>query len=232
MTKKEILVTVIVLLSVVGLSVGGYLLWDHYDTWKKAQNNQQPNVVTTPPSDNISLNSNTQNNDNSDPNALKVDLNSGSNSAQLGSGQSKTTAVAGASSSSSSGSSSAPGPDNFSQYDQYKTSKDALFGDVVVGTGAEATVNKKVAITYKGWLTDGTLFDQSHKDESGKLQPLVFTVGAHEVVLGMEQDIIGMKVGGTRRMIIPPSVGYGDKAQGPIPANSVLVFDVQLVAVQ
>ena len=228
MTKKEILVTVFVLIGVVGISVGGFLVWNHYDGWKKAQNNQKQNIASTPASDNISLQPKTDP-PNSDPNSLRVDLNSNSNSAQLGSGQAKSTAVAGASSSNSS---AAPGPESFSQYEKYKTGKEALFGDVQVGSGDEAQVNKKVAITYKGWLTDGTLFDQSHKDDSGKLQPLVFSVGEHQVILGMEQDIIGMKVGGTRRMIIPPAVGYGDKAQGPIPANSVLIFDVQLLAVQ
>lgn len=233
MTKKEIFVTVLVLLSIGILSVGGYLAWDHYETWQKAQNSQKTTVASTPPSDSISLGDGSQTS-NSDSNSLKVDFSANSsNPAQLGSGLSKTTTVAGASTSSgSSSSSSAPGPESFGQYAQYKDSKDALFGDIQVGSGDEATANKKVAILYKGWLTDGTLFDQSRKDDAGKLQPLIFTVGAHEVIVGMEQDIVGMKVGGTRRMIIPPLVGYGDKAQSGIPANSVLIFDVQLVAVQ
>lgn len=125
-----------------------------------------------------------------------------------------------------------PTPETLKSYEQYKNATNAMFGDLAKGTGAEVKANSKVAIYYKGWLTDGTLFDQTRQDESGKLQPFMFTVGANEVIPGMEQGIIGMKVGGTRRIIIPAPLGYGSKAQGPVPANSMLVFDIQLVAAQ
>lgn len=124
----------------------------------------------------------------------------------------------------------APGPDTFKQYDQYKDSKDALFADIVVGSGAEVTNGQKVAVYYKGWLTNGELFDQSRADGDGNPQTFTFEIGKHEVIAGWEQDIVGMKVGGIRRMIIPPAVGYGATGQGEtIPPNSVLVFDVQLI---
>ncbi len=123
-------------------------------------------------------------------------------------------------------------PSTFAKYDQYKSNSAALFADIQKGTGAELTVNKKAAVVYKGWLTNGQLFDQSRPDSSGQLQPFVFTLGAHQVILGWEQGIGGMKVGGTRLLIIPPSVGYGASGQGSIPPNSVLVFQVQLLAVQ
>jgi hypothetical protein len=129
-----------------------------------------------------------------------------------------------------SGSSSAPGPDSFAAYDQYKDKDTAMFADLVAGTGNEVGMGTKVAVTYKGWLTDGTMFDQSQTGEDGKLQAFTFTVGEHKVIAGWEQAIIGMKVGGTRRFIVPPAVGYGAEGQDPVPPNALLVFDVVLHA--
>jgi FKBP-type peptidyl-prolyl cis-trans isomerase FkpA len=123
-------------------------------------------------------------------------------------------------------------PSTFSKYDQYKSNTAALFADIQKGTGDELTINKKAAVVYKGWLTNGQLFDQSRADSNGQLQPFGFTLGAHQVITGWEQGMAGMKVGGTRLLIIPPSVGYGAAGQGSIPPNSVLVFQVQLLAVQ
>jgi len=122
-----------------------------------------------------------------------------------------------------------PGPESFGQYDQYSTATTAMFAEPVVGTGKAATQGKKVAVIYQGWLTNGQLFDQSKTNDQGQLEPFIFTLGGNQVIQGWEQGIAGMKVGGQRRLIIPPSVGYGDQVQGPIPPNSVLVFDVQLV---
>ena len=124
-------------------------------------------------------------------------------------------------------------PEQFGQYEQYKESTSALYADIQKGSGKAIEAGSKVAIYYKAWLTDGTMFDQSRKGEDGTLQPFMFTVGAHEVIPGMEQAIFGMKAGGTRRLIIPPSVGYGEQGQQDvIPPNAVLIFDVQLLAVQ
>ena len=138
----------------------------------------------------------------------------------------------GSSSNSSSGSSTAakiPGPSEFGQYEQYKDKEEALFSDLVVGTGTEVAVNTKVAVTYQGWLTNGTLFDQSHTNDKGQVEAFTFVVGAHSVIPGWEQAIIGMKVGGKRRFVIPPVVGYGAEGHDPIPPNAVLIFDVNLV---
>lgn len=123
-------------------------------------------------------------------------------------------------------------PSSFKQYDKYKEGQSGLYADVDKGGGAELTVGKKAAVVYQGWLTDGTLFDQSRTGSDGKLQPLVFTEGEHQVIIGWEQAIAGMKVGGTRLLIIPPAVGYGEQGQGPIPGNAVLVFLVKLLDVQ
>ncbi|MBX4201749.1 FKBP-type peptidyl-prolyl cis-trans isomerase [Candidatus Saccharibacteria bacterium] len=107
-----------------------------------------------------------------------------------------------------------------------------MYADVQVGTGETIQPGQTAAVYYKGWLTNGQLFDQTRTDASGKLNPYVFGFGAHQVIAGWEQAMAGMKVGGTRLLIVPPAVGYGANGQGPIPGNSVLVFEVQLLAVQ
>lgn len=118
-------------------------------------------------------------------------------------------------------------PAEFKLYEKYKDSKDALFVDMTVGTGPEATAGKKLSVNYRGWLTNGSIFDQNV--DSNK--PFQFTMGAHGVITGWEQGLYGMKAGGERLLIIPPAAGYGNIAQGPIPANSVLIFDVKLLSV-
>ena len=229
MSKKEILVTVIVLVLLIGGSIGGYLAWNHYDQWKKSQSNQQSSQTSVTASQDIALQ---QASGATAGTGLSVDTGTNSNNpAQLGSGQSKQSIGVNSSNSSSSSSSSSgvPDPSQFGQYDKYKDAESALFGDIQVGTGTEVKAGTKVGVTYKGWLTNGTLFDQSRPDDTGTTQPLVFTVGEHKVIPGFEQDMLGMKVGGTRLMIIPPKAGYGSTAQNGIPANSVLVFQVHLV---
>jgi FKBP-type peptidyl-prolyl cis-trans isomerase len=139
----------------------------------------------------------------------------------------------GTSSSGSSSSSSGPvDPSTFSQYDKYQNSSNALFGDIQVGSGATAAAGQKVSIYYKVWLTNGTLVDQTSTNSSGQQQPFSFTLGAGQVIPGMQEGVAGMKVGGSRLIIVPPAVGYGAQGQGSIPANSVLVFEVQLVSAQ
>jgi FKBP-type peptidyl-prolyl cis-trans isomerase len=103
-----------------------------------------------------------------------------------------------------------------------------MITDTVVGSGAEATPGKTVSVNYVGMLQDGTVFDASANHGS----PITFTLGSGQVIPGWEQGIAGMKVGGKRHLVIPPDLGYGAQANGPIPANSTLVFDVELVAVQ
>ena len=122
-----------------------------------------------------------------------------------------------------------PGPESFAQYEQYRDKTEALFGELRLGTGAIAEVNHVVTVNYKGWLTNGNEFDESY----AKGKPFIFTIGQHRVILGWEEAILGMKVGGKRRFIVPPAVGYGATGQGSIiPPNSLLVFDVELLAVQ
>ncbi len=132
---------------------------------------------------------------------------------------------------SDSGNGNAGTPD-YSQYDKYKNNKSALFGDIKKGTGAALTVGKKGAVIYKGWLTNGTLVDQSPTSASGEPQPYTFTMGAHAVILGWEEAMYGMKAGGQRLLIVPPAVGYGSEGKGLVPPNAVLVFEVQLTSVK
>ncbi len=162
-----------------------------------------------------------------------------SNAGTAGIGQLNATNQTGAASqnqtSRSSGGSTQPNPfdpTTFQQYVKYKDDKSALLGEAQAGTGATLEAGKKAIVYYRGWLTNGTLFDQSRADANGQLQSFSFTVGAHQVIAGWEQGLVGMKVGGVRLLIVPPAVGYGASSQGSIPPNSVLVFQVQLVDVQ
>jgi peptidylprolyl isomerase len=101
--------------------------------------------------------------------------------------------------------------------------------DVQVGTGAEAKAGDHISVAYTGMLTDGTVFDATSKHGG---TPIDIDLGAGQVIKGWDQGIVGMKEGGKRRLVIPASLGYGAQAVGPIPANSTLVFDVELVKVQ
>lgn len=100
--------------------------------------------------------------------------------------------------------------------------------DIQVGTGAEAVAGKTVTVHYTGWLTDGTKFDSS----VDRGEPFPFPLGAGRVIPGWEQGVTGMKVGGKRRLIIPPDLAYGPQGTGPIPPNATLIFDVELLDVQ
>lgn len=101
-------------------------------------------------------------------------------------------------------------------------------GDISAGSGAAAGAHSNVVVEYTGWLEDGTSFDSSRK-AGGK--PFPFQLGAGAVIPGWDEGVPGMKVGGVRRLVIPPGLGYGSQANGPIPANSTLTFDIELLAV-
>ncbi len=109
-----------------------------------------------------------------------------------------------------------------------KTASGLQYWDIKVGTGQEAKSGDHVKVHYTGWLTNGKKFDSS----VGTGKPFEFTIGAGDVIKGWDEGVTGMKVGGKRQLRIPPALAYGDRGYpGVIPANSTLIFDIQLVGI-
>ncbi len=101
--------------------------------------------------------------------------------------------------------------------------------DLQVGQGPEAKAGQLVTVHYTGWLTNGAKFDSS----VDRNEPFVFPLGAGQVIRGWDQGVAGMKVGGKRKLTIPPQLGYGERgAGGVIPPNATLVFEVELLGVK
>ena len=100
------------------------------------------------------------------------------------------------------------------------------FEDTTVGGGANASQGQTVSVHYTGWLENGTKFDSS-KDRN---EPFEFKLGAGQVIRGWDEGVAGMKIGGVRRLTIPPQLGYGDRgAGGVIPPKATLIFEVELL---
>ena len=109
------------------------------------------------------------------------------------------------------------------------TASGLIIEDIKVGDGDEARAGQFVSVHYTGWLTDGAKFDSS-KDRN---DPFEFGLGARQVISGWDEGVQGMKVGGTRKLTIPPNLGYGARgAGGVIPPNATLVFEVELLAIK
>ena len=105
----------------------------------------------------------------------------------------------------------------------YKTQRGTYYQDVTPGTGIASIPGRKAKVRYTGWLPDGTKFD------SGEFE---FTPGAGEVIQGWDDGVVGMKVGGKRKLVIPGGLAYGAAGSPPtIPPNAVLVFEVELLHV-
>ena len=108
------------------------------------------------------------------------------------------------------------------------TSSGLIIEEITLGDGDEATAGQNVTVHYTGWLTDGKKFDSS-KDRD---DPFEFPLGGGRVIKGWDEGVQGMKVGGTRKLTIPPNLGYGARgAGGVIPPNATLVFEVELLGV-
>jgi FKBP-type peptidyl-prolyl cis-trans isomerase FkpA len=106
------------------------------------------------------------------------------------------------------------------------TASGLIYEDLQVGDGATATTGNTATVNYIGWLADGTSFDSNLKSSFS------FTLGSGQVIPGWDEGVQGMKLNGTRLLVIPPSLAYGSTANGPIPANSTLTFEVQLVSLK
>jgi FKBP-type peptidyl-prolyl cis-trans isomerase FkpA len=109
---------------------------------------------------------------------------------------------------------------------QITTASGLMIEDSIEGDGAQACVGQTVTVHYTGWLTDGRKFDSS-KDRNA---PFEFSLGGRQVIAGWDEGVVGMKIGGTRTLTIPPELGYGARgAGGVIPPNATLVFEVELL---
>ena len=112
--------------------------------------------------------------------------------------------------------------------------KEAMNGELIiedlkVGEGSEVVKYNIVTVNYTGWLTDGTKFDSSLNPGRS---PFRFTVGGGQVIKGWDEGLLGMKVGGKRKLTIPPSMGYGNQDMGVIPSNSTLIFEIDLLIIE
>jgi peptidylprolyl isomerase len=110
------------------------------------------------------------------------------------------------------------------------TTKSGLtYVDLVVGKGPMPKPGQTISVLYTGRLTNGTIFDSTSTRNN---EPFETPIGVGQVIKGWDEGMLTMRVGGKRRLTIPPSLGYGAQAQDQIPANATLIFDVQLLAIK
>jgi FKBP-type peptidyl-prolyl cis-trans isomerase FkpA len=106
------------------------------------------------------------------------------------------------------------------------------YDDLMVGAGAVATSGQYVSVHYTGWLTDGKTLGKKFDSSLDRGDPFAFSLGKGQVIAGWDEGVQGMKVGGKRKLTIPPELGYGQwGAGGVIPPNATLVFEVELLGV-
>ncbi len=110
------------------------------------------------------------------------------------------------------------------RYDSLRATPGGVYyDDRTLGNGESVRVGDQLAVRFVGFLADGTMVTES------TVEPIRFRVGERKVIAGWEDGVLGMRVGGRRQLIIVPALGYGDKASGPIPPRSTLVFDIIIV---
>ena len=103
-----------------------------------------------------------------------------------------------------------------------RTPSGLYYEDIALGSGDPAAAGNEVEVAYTGWLTDGTSFD------SGAFS---FVLGAGQVVRGFDEGVTGMRVGGVRRIIIPPELGYGSQGRGAVPPDAIMIFRIELLSI-
>jgi FKBP-type peptidyl-prolyl cis-trans isomerase len=215
MAQKKIFIVVGICIIIVGLGTGLILLRMHSNSIKPVDNKVGTQKTSS---------------------TIPVSTSAGNGIQQAGSNQSGT-ADSATKSDTQAEIAKMTDPTTFSQYDtaKYKDATNAFYADLQVGTGATLSKSgQKPVIIYRGWLTNGTLFDETKVNSKGQNEAFSFTYQAspEQVIPGMDEGMAGMKVGGIRLLIIPPAAGYGSTARDTIPANSVLVFEVQLAEIQ
>ena len=109
-----------------------------------------------------------------------------------------------------------------------KTASGLYYRDITVGTGATLASGRTVGMRYSGAFVNGTVFDANPAPKA----VFTFVLGSGQVIKGWDEGLVGMKVGGTRQLIIPPSLGYGDEGNQGIPPAATLVFEVELLGVK
>ena len=118
--------------------------------------------------------------------------------------------------------------DNTVNVSNTKSMTDTLvMEDIVVGQGDAVVAGDTITVHYTGWLTNGTKFDSS----VDRGEPFTTKIGVGRVIQGWDEGMVGMKIGGKRKLTIPASMGYGDRAVSVIPANSTLIFEVELLRI-
>jgi FKBP-type peptidyl-prolyl cis-trans isomerase len=115
----------------------------------------------------------------------------------------------------------------------YKLPNGTIMKEVKVGTGKEAMPGMAVKVHYTGWLYNDGVKGKKFDSSLDRGDPFVFPLGLGQVIVGWDEGVAGMKVGGKRELIVPPEAGYGERgAGGVIPPNSTLLFEVELLDVQ
>ncbi len=111
-----------------------------------------------------------------------------------------------------------------------KTPSGLQYEDTVAGTGPQAKAGQNVSVHYTGWLYQNSQAGAKFDSSKDRAEPFSFQLGAGRVIKGWDEGVQGMQVGGTRRLVIPPHLGYGARgAGGVIPPNATLLFDVELL---
>lgn len=118
-------------------------------------------------------------------------------------------------------------PGTPSSAERIVTGSGLAYQDIVVGTGNPAAVGSSVTVHYTGWLADGTMFESSYSGD-----PFTLVLGNRSVIAGWEEGLLGMQVGGIRKLIIPSDLGYGDSGSGSIPPGATLIFEVEMIAIE
>ena len=114
-----------------------------------------------------------------------------------------------------------------------KTASGLVIEDLVVGDGAAAAAGQRVSVHYTGWLSEGGKAGKKFDSSKDRGDPFMFSLGRGEVIRGWDEGVNGMKVGGKRKLTIPPDLGYGARgAGGVIPPNATLLFEVELLGVR